>query len=153
MGFDIAFAEESVKKHGTVQSALEALLAGNGKILSLSQFSCCYTDHAIIILVIVSSCSLLTAQMESILWSISRIDFVSLSLYDESRCDMLLYSSPNCTMMEATIIPWSTITFIKNRDWLNLDRFKTAAALQHYFLAFLLFINLFFVLQVLLINF
>ena len=31
MGFQKPFAEESVKIHGTVQSALEALLAGNGE--------------------------------------------------------------------------------------------------------------------------
>ena len=80
MGFDIALAEESVKKHGTVQSALEALLAGNGKILSLSQFCCCYINLTMIILVIVSPCSLLST-LWSISVTISGINFAS--LYDE----------------------------------------------------------------------
>ncbi len=43
---------------------------------------------------------------------ISGIDFASHD--DESRCNILLYGSPNCAMMENTIVLESTITFIDN---------------------------------------
>ena len=45
MGFQKPFAEESVKIHGTVQSALEALLAGNGENKILIS---CYFDQKLV---------------------------------------------------------------------------------------------------------
>ena len=41
------------------------------------------------------------------------------SLDDESRCNILLYGSPNCTIMENTIILESTITFIQGTGRFN----------------------------------